>query len=250
MNDSARINERILRKEHTRDYLAKIESSSKKVAATFLSAEIKRLSLRHFDSLQLNTHFISRIARTRLEHAIIEKIEDELTKLLERTKAELDAEIDRAEILLKEHGITNVTTTYDVEPLSIVLKVISNWGRLYYEVLQKADQLMPILECFLVEGIISERDMDLSKAMIKRRIKSVVFFARGSANRLRRLMNVPPAEPSAARSDSGGGGPSDAGNSEHETGASTHGPQRPDSTPPQGQEVLSGVPAATSLGIA
>jgi hypothetical protein len=127
MNDSARINERILRKEHTRDYLAKIESSSKKVAATFLSAEIKRLSLRHFDSLQLNTHFISRIARTRLEHAIIEKIEDQLTKLLERTKAELDAEIDRAEILLKEHGITNVTTTYDVEPLSIVLKVISNW---------------------------------------------------------------------------------------------------------------------------
>jgi hypothetical protein len=116
--------------------------------------------------------------------------------------------------------------------------------------LQKADQLMPILECFLVEGIISERDMDLSKAMIKRRIKSVVFFARGSANRLRRLMNVPAAEPVVPRSDSTGGGPSDAGDTDHETGASTYGPQRPGSTPPQGQDVLIGVATATSLGTA
>jgi hypothetical protein len=70
--DDGRINNRILAKEAKEDYLACVESARRKIETTFYSPEIKRLFLRCFDSMQLNTHFISVIARTRISHEAIE----------------------------------------------------------------------------------------------------------------------------------------------------------------------------------
>jgi hypothetical protein len=85
MADDGRINERILRKEATKDHLTKVESASKKIATGFRSPEIKRLFLRYFDSMQLNVHFISRITRTKLPHEVIEQVEEQLAGQLKET---------------------------------------------------------------------------------------------------------------------------------------------------------------------
>ena len=195
MVDDGRINERILRKEATRDYLAKVESASKKIATRLRSPEIKRLFLRYFDSMQLNTHFISRIAPTKLPHEVIEKIEQQITGLLKEITDEINTYIDSAELLLKSAGVAHTQlATYDVMPMDFDVKVISRFGRQYRELLEKADQLMPLLESLCIEDVITEREMDMRKAVIKKMIKRVVFGARTCANGLRRRMNALPAE--------------------------------------------------------
>jgi hypothetical protein len=196
MVDDGRINERILRKEATRDYLAKVESASKKIATRLRSPEIKRLFLRYFDSMQLNTHFISRITRTKLPHEAIEKVEEQITCQLKEITDEINTCIDSAELLLKSSGVAHTQlATYDVMPMDFDVKVISRFGRQYRELLEKADQVMPLLESLCVEDIISEQEMDMRKAVIKKMIKRVAWGARTYANGLRRRMNEPPIEP-------------------------------------------------------
>jgi hypothetical protein len=143
MVDDGRINERILRKEAAKDYLTKVESASKKIATRLCSPEIKRLFLRYFDSMQLNAHFISQIARTKLPHGVIEKVEEQLTRRLKEVTDEINTSIDSAELLLKSSGVAQLVS-YDALPLDLDVKVISRFGRQYRELLEKADQLMPI----------------------------------------------------------------------------------------------------------
>jgi hypothetical protein len=56
--------------------------------------------------------------------------------------------------------------------------------------LEKADQLMPLLESLCIEDVITEQELDRQKAVIRKRIKRVVFGARTCANGLRRQMNL------------------------------------------------------------
>jgi hypothetical protein len=191
MVDDGQINARILRKEATRDYLAKVESASKKIATRLRSPEIKRLFLRYFDSMQLNTHFISRIARTKLPHDAIEKIEDQITDLLKEITDEINTYIDSAELLLTKAGVAHTQlATYDVIPMDFDVKVISRFGRQYRELMEKADQLMPLLESLCIEEVITEREMDMRKAVIRKMIKRIAWGARTYANGLRGRMNT------------------------------------------------------------
>ena len=193
MVDDGRINERILKKEAAKDYLTKVESASKKIATRLCSPEIKRLFLRYFDSMQLNAHFISRIARNKLPHEVIEKVEEQLGHRLREVTDEINTSIDSAELLLKSSGVAQLAS-YDALPLDLDVKVISRFGRQYRELLEKADQLMPLLESLCIEDVITEQELDRQKALIRKKIKRVVFGARTYANGLRRRMNGPPAE--------------------------------------------------------
>ena len=65
--DQGGVNARILAKEAKVDF-RRVEAASLKMPTRFTSAEGKRSFVRMFNTLQLNTHFISVIARTRLDH--------------------------------------------------------------------------------------------------------------------------------------------------------------------------------------
>jgi hypothetical protein len=65
--DQGGVNARILAKEAKADF-RRVEAASLKMPTRFTSAEGKRFFARLFNTLQLNTHFISVIARTRLDH--------------------------------------------------------------------------------------------------------------------------------------------------------------------------------------
>src|SRR5690606_25088256 len=119
--------QRILAKESAGDY-RRVEQASVKQRTRFESPEAKRLYARYFHSLQLNAHFISEIARIRLETEQVEKVEQMMRSRLERLAQEIDGAIDGAALLLEREGVTT-TATYDAQALDLEVGVISSFGR-------------------------------------------------------------------------------------------------------------------------
>ena len=185
--DQGGVNERILAREAKVDY-RRIEAASLKMPACFTSAEGKRLFVRMFATLQLNAHFISVIARTRLEAEDIARVEAALRERIDAVSAALDKAIDGAEALFKVHGITRIAT-YDTQALQVEVGVLSSTGRRYLEVLGKLDQLMPMLQTLEIHEVITTREVDKQRALVKRQVRGVATTARNFASGLRRRMN-------------------------------------------------------------
>ena len=197
--DQGGINARILAKEAKVDF-RRVESASRKIQTTFCSPEVKRLFVRYFNGAQLNFYLISVIARTKLPHAVIEKVEVALKTQLEKLHAEVNETIDSAEALCKNHGITRLAT-YDTEPLALEAKVISSFGRRYLELMAKVDRLMPMLETLAIDDVIEVGRLDLQKALAKKSIRQLAGGARNFAGGLRQRMNAI-AQDDVSRADS------------------------------------------------
>ena len=142
--DQGGANARILAREAKVDF-RRVEAASLKIATRFSSAEGKRMFVRMFNTLQLNMHFISVIARTRLDHEDIGRIETALRGRIDAATTSLNEAIDGAEALFKAHGITSLAS-YDTVPLDVDVRVLSSISRRFLEVLVKLDQLMPLLQ--------------------------------------------------------------------------------------------------------
>ena len=186
--DQGGVNERILAKETKADF-RRIEAASIKMPARFNSAEGKRFFVRLFSTLQLNAHFISVIARTRLDHEDIAKVEAALRERMEKVTDTLNKAIDGAEALFQANGITSVAT-YDTKALEIEVGVLSSSGRRYLEVLGKFDQLMPLLQTLEIHEVITTQTVDIQRAGLKRQVRDVANAARNFATGLRRRMNA------------------------------------------------------------
>lgn len=186
--DEGGVNARILAKETKADF-RRVEAASLKMPARFTSAEGKRFFVRLFNTQQLNAHFISVIARTRLDHEDVAKVEAKLRGQMEAVAEKLNQAIDAAEALFKAHGITSVAT-YDTVPLDVEVGVISSSGRRFLEVLGKLDQLMPLLQTLEIHEVMSAQEVDVQRASIKRQVRDVANGTRSFATGLRRRMNA------------------------------------------------------------
>ena len=173
--------------------------------------------LRYFDSMQLNIHFVSVIARTRLPQDAIEQVEARLRDEIEGMTTEINWAIDGAEVLFKGQGITTLAV-YDAKPLVLQVRVISGLGRRYLEMIGKVDQLIPMLETLAIDLVITQRELDMQKARFKKMIKRVANVSRGFASGLRNRMNAMDQERAAA-SDSYGADQVDAATAETESTA-------------------------------
>ena len=186
--DQGGVNARIIAKETKADF-RRVEAASLKMPARFTSAEGKRFFVRHFNTLQLNAHFISVIARTRLDHGDIAKVEAAIRTQMEAVTDTLNKAIDGAEALFKVNGITSAAT-YDTVPLDIEVGVLSSNGRRFLEVLGKLDQLMPLLQTLEIHEVITTQAVDIQRASLKRQVRDVAGAARNLAMGLRRRMNA------------------------------------------------------------
>lgn len=186
--DQGGVNARILARENKTDF-RRVEAASLKIRMVFRSAEGKRMFVRYFHSLQLSTHFISVIARTRLEHADVAKVESVLREQMDGVGATLDKAIDVAEALFAAHGVT-APATYDTVPLEVEVGVLSSFGRRYLELLGKLDQLMPLLQTLEILEIARTQEVDIERAGHKRKVRDVANGARSLATRMRRAMNA------------------------------------------------------------
>jgi len=134
-------------------------------------------------------HFISVIARTRLDHEDVAKIEDTIRAQMDAVTESLNQAIDGAEALFKAHAITSVAT-YDTVPLDVHVHVLSSIGRRYLEVLGKLDQLMPLLQTLEIHEVITTQAVDIQRASLKREARNLANGARNFAMGLRRRMNA------------------------------------------------------------
>lgn len=205
--DEGGVNARILAKETKADF-RRVEAASLKMPARFVSAEGKRFFVRLFNTQQLNAHFISVIARTRLDHDDVAKIEVTIRSQMELVAERLNQAIDAAEAMFKSHGITSVAT-YDTVPLDVEAGVLSSSGRRYLEVLGKLDQLMPLLQTLEIHEVLSAQEVDIQRASLKRQVRDVANGTRNFATGLRRRMNALGGP--GGRGESGSPGKSDAG---------------------------------------
>ena len=186
--DEGGVNARIVAKEAKTDF-RRIEAASLKMPARFTSAEGKRFFVRLFNTLQLNAHFISVIARTRLDHDDIAKVETAIRTQIEVVTENLNKAIDGAEALFKANGIGGAAT-YDTVPLDVQVNVLSSTGRRFLEVLGKLDQLMPLLQTLEIHEVISTQAVDIQRAGLKRQVRDVANGTRNFAMGLRRRMNA------------------------------------------------------------
>ena len=186
--DEGGVNARIIAKETKTDF-RRVEAASLKMPARFTSAEGKRFFVRLFNTLQLNAHFISVIARTRLDHDDIAKVESAIRTQMEAVTENLNKAIDGAEALFKAHGIGGAAT-YDTVPLDVQVGVLSSNGRRFLEVLGKLDQLMPLLQTLEIHEVVSAQAVDIQRAGLKRQVRDVANGTRNFAMGLRRRMNA------------------------------------------------------------
>ncbi len=205
VTDRNAVNDRILAKAVKTDF-RRVEAASVKLRTHLASAEAKRLFVRFFNTLQLNAHFISVIARTKLKHEDVERAEETLRERLVAASEVLNVAIDGAEALFKVNGIVHCAT-YDTAPLELDVGIISSNGRRYLELLHKFDQLMPLLQTLEIHEVITQREADMQRAGFKRAIRGVALTARNLGAGLRRRMNVlegrfaPTAQPDAATAE-------------------------------------------------
>ena len=182
--DPTRANARILAGEERVDF-RRVEAASLKMPARFTSAEGKRLFMRFFATLQLNTHFISVVARTRLQGAEIARVEAGLRERLESVTLHLDQAIDAVEAKFEQHGIREVAT-YDVRALDLEVGVMSANGRRYLEAMMKLDQLMPMLQTLEIHEVMTAEEVDLQRNAAKKQVRAVAQLTRHLAGELRR----------------------------------------------------------------
>ena len=186
--DQGGVNARILAKETKADF-RRVEAASLKMPTRFTSAEGKRFFVRLFNTQQLNAHFISVIARTRLDHDDIAKVEAAIRAQMDAVTESLNRAIDGAEALFKANGISSAAT-YDTVPLDVQVGVLSSSGRRFLEVLGKLDQLMPLLQTLEIHEVISAQQVDIQRAGLKRQVRDVANGTRNFATGLRRRMNA------------------------------------------------------------
>jgi hypothetical protein len=198
--DEGMVNARILARESKADF-RRVEAASIKMMVRLTSAEGKRLFVRFFSTLQLNVHFISVLARTRLDTDEVSKVEAAIKERLDSASRALNEAIDGAEALFNANGITNAAT-YDTQALELEVGIISSTGRRYLEVVSKLDQLMPLLQTLEILELISARDLDIQRSLLKRQVRDVANSARSLATGLRRRMNAMNTESAAAGSRS------------------------------------------------
>lgn len=185
--DNGAANTRILGRELVADY-RRVEQGSIKTHVRFSSPEAKRLYARFFHSLQLNAHFCSDIARTRLPQEAVEAVEQQIRNSLDNVKSELARGIQQADLLFQQNGIQG-SATYDTVPLEMDVGVISSMGRRFLECLQQIDDLMPKLITLEVFEVITPTQKDIQRAHFRRLITKPAKAARHLASGLRKRMN-------------------------------------------------------------
>ena len=196
--DEGRINERILARLAHADYLAEIEAPRRRYPARFYSPDIKRMFLRNFDTMQVNMHFVSVFARTRLPEPLIAAMETSVLDKITAINSAADQAIASAHALFAAHGIMT-PAAYDAQPLDVEVRVISKFGRRYLELMTKIDELMPLLETLSIDDVISQAELQSQKQTFKKGARSISAAARTYAGTARNKMLLLEREELAAK---------------------------------------------------
>lgn len=176
-------NTRLLSKGERVDY-TRVEGASLKMMSRLLSPEGKRLFLRLFGTVQLQLNFIGGVARAVMDASVIDPLVDAIKVRTDDLHKALNAAIDGAEVLFKQHGIVNIAS-YDTPPLEVEVPILSAQSRRYYEAIVKFDQLMPLLQTLQIHEVVTDANANESRARLKTDFRAIAATSRRMADRLR-----------------------------------------------------------------
>lgn len=183
--DPGDINSRLFARKQTHRLRA-VEGAGIKVVTRLVSAEGKRLFLRLFQAFQINVHYISVVARTSKRKAAISEMEAAIRKQIETGFTQMNKMLDDVDALFKKEGITQ-PAAYEAPPLWLEVAVMSSLSRRYLELIDRLDQIMPLLLTLEIHEIRSAQQVDMQRVTLKRIVKRVSGAANGHAIALRRL---------------------------------------------------------------
>lgn len=166
-----------------------IESASRKVSITLYSPEGKRLYLRCFEITQVNFHYITVFAHMKVSEQEVGRIEQELRSMLENRLARANQALADMEAQCVAQNITSLAT-YDVEPLLLDTKVFSMLDRRLLELIEKVDQLMPMLETLCIDEAITPSQLVIEKSKLKNMVRGAAKAVRISRATLERRANA------------------------------------------------------------
>ena len=166
----------------------RIESASRKVGVTLYSPECKRLYLRCFEVSQINFHYITVFARMKVADTKVERIEREMRTMLDNRLTRLNQALADAEAKCTANGIS-LLATYDVEPLALEARVFSMLDRRLLDLIEKVDQLMPILETLCIDEIITPSQLIIEKSKMKNAVRGAAKAVRIVRESLERRAN-------------------------------------------------------------
>ncbi len=186
-DEQDRINERILARLAHTDYLAQIEAPRRRIPVKIYSPEFKRTLFRFFDTLQVNVHFVSVFGRMRLPEQQVVGVETWLLNRIATLTAEVEHAIAETRALFDAHGILT-PAEYEAPPIDIEVRVISNFGRRYLDLMVRADELMPLLETLSIDEVITQSEFQQRKQVVVRKVRAIAGAARTAAGTLRNQM--------------------------------------------------------------
>jgi hypothetical protein len=166
-----------------------IESASRKVSITLCSPEGKRLYLRCFEITQVNFHYITVFARMKVAEQEVERIEQEIRNMLENRLARANHALANMEAQCVAQNITSLAT-YDIEPLLFETKVFSMLDRRLLELIEKVDQLMPMLETLCIDEAITPSQLVIEKSKFKNMVRGAAKAVRIARATLQRRANT------------------------------------------------------------
>ena len=176
---------------------SQIESASRKVRITLCSPEGKRLYLRCFEITQGNFHYITVFARMYVSEQQVDKLENELRSMLDRRLARLNRALVETEAKCARRGIATLAS-YHVAPLVFEAKVFSMLDRRLLELIEKVDQLMPMLETLCIDEAMTPSQLIIEKSNVKKTVRGSAESARIIRETLERRANSPAAKIAAA----------------------------------------------------
>ena len=94
--DTGQVNERILNKDEYRADFRKVEGASLKRTTHLSSPHAKRMFARCFYSFQASMYFNSQLGRAKLDHEVVERIEQNIREALDAATDEINKAIDQA----------------------------------------------------------------------------------------------------------------------------------------------------------
>jgi hypothetical protein len=161
-----------------------IEGASVRVKARFVSPEGKRLFVRLYQYFQVNVYIISVIARSWRVSALVPKAEAQLAKKMQAAARRINALLDETDHAFRQYGILQAAG-YEAAPLWVEVGVMSFMGRQYLELIERLDQLMPMLYTLEIEGAETQVVLDRKRSEIKHLVKRVASAASFQARALR-----------------------------------------------------------------
>lgn len=195
--DQGQANERILRKQPRTD-LTRVEGASIKYTTDLHSPDGKRFFARYFYTVERAMYFIDNIGRSaarqarrddpqriRLEPGDIETIEVDVERTIDEAQEALIATFAWAEQQLKRKNIATLAS-YDGEPLTEEVAVVSAFGERYFDLVHEFDRLMPVLDTLVIKRALSPGERANRRTQCKKRIAAVAVKARAYANGLRK----------------------------------------------------------------